>query len=283
MFGSNQDQNVGSGGTAIQATGNVNYGMSFTEVAELCQLLHDKNFPILRAEAKAVAEERVRQFAEGLGKQIANAAYKIDVSQFKDPDVQACLNDAVISAARRGQASNPEMLCKLIVERLSNKTDTFKDIVIAESLQIVPKLTEQHINILCIVHVVQSVYFKGLASLSELELFANDIKPIFQSNLDLSETQKRHMQYTGACTYNSSQVINPYENLFNGYKTIGYKNLDAFTSAFKSEAPIYDEMIKNYGAHYLFNLSLTSVGQAIALARLNTYIRQEFDFNIWIH
>lgn len=283
MFKPNQDQNVGSGATAIQATGNVTYGLNFTEVGELCQLLHDKNFPILRAEAKAVADECVRQFAEGLGQQIVDAARIIDANKFKDPDVQACLNDAVISVARRGQASNPEMLCKLIIERISKTTNTFKDIVIAESLQIVPKLTEQHINTLCIVHTVQSVYFQHLASLSELEIFAQDIMPIFKSDLDISETQKRHMQYTGACTYNPSQLINPYEALYSVYKTIGYESIETFTSALNSEAPIYAEMIKIYGAHKLFNISLTSVGQAIALAKLSTHMRQELDFTIWIH
>lgn len=280
MFGSKQDQKVENGSIAIQATGNVSYGLTSSEVIELCQLVHDKNFPILRAEAQNIANERVREFAEQLGQQIIDTA-KIDTEKFKDPDVQACLYDAVSSAARRGADSNPETLQSLIIERVSNQTNTFKDIVISESILVVPKLTPQHISTLCLIHIVQSMYFNSIVSLSELEFIAIDMKPAIKHIADLTETHKRHMQYAGVCLYTPSQIIDPYAQMYNSYKSIGYTSLEAFRAALIIEAPTFSDMVKTYGAKSLFNMKLTSVGQAIALVTLSKHM-QNIDLSIWL-
>lgn len=280
MLGPKQDQNVGSGAIAVQATGNVSVGMSFTEVRDLCQLFLENNFPALRAEAKAVAEEHVRQFSATLEQRIINDAAKIDPAKFRDPDVQACLNDAVLAAARRGDAANPEVLCTLVTARISTEGSPFKDIVLSEAVLVVPKLTAQHISLLSLTFFVQLVNFSSLTRLADLEATSQLVKPLVESCVGLSLAQKQHVQYAGACSYINLGDLDPYEMLWKNYARLGHADLESFKVEMHAEAPFFVEIVDLYAQSELWSITLTSVGQAIALASLSS--RLPLDFSIWL-
>ncbi|MBK5541483.1 hypothetical protein JFV28_20560 [Pseudomonas sp. TH05] len=280
MLGGKQDQTVGNGAIAVQATGNVSVGMSFTEVRELCQLFLENNFPSLRAEAKAVAEDHVRQFSAKLEQRIIDAATQIDPTKFRDPDVQACLNDAVIAAARRGEAANPDVLCTLVTERISAQNNHFKDIVLSEAVLVVPKLTAQHISLLCLTFFIQSVTFTKITCLADLDVGAQRVKSLVESCEGLSLSQKLHVQYTGACSYLNISTGDLYEEIWKNFKRFGHIDKNSFEIELRAGAPIYTEIIELYRQNQLWCITLTSVGQAIALASLST--RLDVDFSIWL-
>ena len=280
MFGEKQNQTVESGAVAIQATGNVSMGMSFTEVRELCQLFLEHNFPALRAEAKAVAEEYVQQFSAKLEKRIIDAATHIDPLKFREPDVQACLNDAVLASARRGDAANPDVLCTLVTERISAKASPFKDIVLSEAVLVVPKLTAQHISLLCLTFYVQSISVIGATRLADLDVSAQAVKPLVASCAGLSLAQKQHVQYAGACSYLNISMTDPYESARNIYKQFEYADVETFKTALRAEAPIYFEILELYTQNQIWCITLTSVGQAIAMASISSCL--PLDFSIWL-
>lgn len=282
MFGEKQAQTVGSGAVAIQATGNVSMGMSFTEVRELCQLFLENNFPALRAEAKAAAEERVQDFSAKLEKRIVDAVAQIDPAKFRDPDVQACLNDAVLSAARRGEAANPDVLCTLVAERISAKSSPFKDIVLSEAVQVVPKLTAEQISLLCLTFFVQSMSFNGIPHLAVLESPGLQVKTLVERCRGISHSQKQHVQYAGACSVLNIVSHDPFEMVWNSYKRFGHADLESFKTDLRKTAPTFVEIIELYAETKLWGVTLTSVGQAIALASLSSKL-PELDFSVWLH
>ncbi len=111
MLGDTQEQAVEGGSTAIQAAGDVHYhGLSIAEVRDYCTLLWRDNFPRLREEACLAAEQHVKDFASRLEARLVNDTPLISVDKFRDPDVQAAINDAVQASARNGQKANPEIL-----------------------------------------------------------------------------------------------------------------------------------------------------------------------------
>lgn len=282
MFGKSQDQKVGSGAVAVQAGGDVNIGMTFTEVRELCQLFLQSNFPALRAEAKATADERVQEFTLKLEQRIADAATKINPTKFSDPDVQACLNDAVISAARRGDAANPEVLCNLVAERISLTSSPFKDIVLSEAVQVVSKLTAVQISLLSLTFFIQSMTFNNVPNLFFLDAVGLQAKTIVESSKGLSDAQKQHMQYAGACSILNMVTHNPYELIWGQYKNFGHTNIEEFKTDLRKEAPTFFEIVELYAENNLWCITLTSVGQAIALASLSSKFKS-LDFSIWLN
>ncbi|MGR3087174.1 LPO_1073/Vpar_1526 family protein [Vibrio vulnificus] len=172
MLGDKQQQKVDSNSTAIQAGGNVsvtqNYGMSVSEVRELCLLFLRDNFPALRDEAIKSAEENVQKFAAELEQKIVDKSDDIVLEKFSDPDVQAAINDAVQASARKGQKANPSVLVDLITERVSGVSNDFKDIVISEAVTVVPKITKSQIAYLSFVHYMTHV--GGLCFLIRFQL-----------------------------------------------------------------------------------------------------------------
>ena len=144
------NQTVSKSENVIQVAGNIEVrnGLAVHEVRELAQLFMRENFPALRAEAIAAAEQNVRGFVETFEKGLTKKLGQIDPEKFKDPDIQASLNDAVIEAAKKGARGNTEILCDLIIERASVKTDDYVSLVAAEAIRVVPRLTPHQIGFL---------------------------------------------------------------------------------------------------------------------------------------
>ncbi|MFT6732513.1 MAG: hypothetical protein ACJAS9_000694 [Polaribacter sp.] len=209
MLGKNQDQHVAENSTAIQATGNVvvNNGLSVTEVKDLCLLFLRDNFPALREEALREAEVNVRAFAQELEDKIAQNSQFITLDKFKDPDVQAAINDAVQASARRGKKANTNVLVDLITQRASVSDNDFKDIVLSETFLVVPKLTKEQISYLFFIHYMTHCGMNGLQHISQLEhnsrLALNAVSPGF----GLSDSQKRHIQFAVTCSIASMMHI----------------------------------------------------------------------------
>lgn len=283
MLGDKQQQTTESGSTAIQAGRDVNItGLSVSEVRELCSLYLRDNFPQLQAEARRAAEEQVRVFAAGLEARLAQDAASIAFEKFCDPDVQASINDAVQASARRGQAAHPEILSSLISERVTKKSSEYKDIVISEAIHVVPRLTGKQIALLAFVHSVRSMVYRGLTDIRGLEQIGRNGLLFSSPAFGLSESQKRHLEYAGAASVIDIYGGDIFEMQQGEYKHLGFKDGTALKTAIAANAPSYLRLLEQFATDNLFSVSLTSVGQAIALSHISTFIGP-IDYGIWLN
>lgn len=283
MLGDKQDQTVDGGSTAIQAGGDVHYhGLSVVEVRELCTLFLRNNFPQLREEARQTAEQYVRDFASQLESRLVNDAASIVLDKFREPDVQAAINDAVQASARKGAAANPALLSTLIAERVSKQSSDYKDVVISEAVNVIPKLTPPQIALISFVHFVKSITINGLPNVAALEPFGQIALRFSSLGFDLSDSQKHHIQYTGACSINSILGGDIYDALrTSAYSYLGFADAPAFKSAIASQAPSFAALLNQFDKEQLFSCNLTSVGQAIAIANISNYLGK-LDYSIWL-
>ena len=289
MKSEKQEQKVGSDSTAIQAGGDVtitqNKGLSVAEVKELCLLFLRENFPILREEARKEAKSNVQKFAVSLESKIIERSEDILFEKFADPDVQAAINDAVQANARKGEKSNPSILVDLIIERTSSTTDDFRDIVLSEAITVVSKLTKPQISYLSFIQYMRNMRVKDLNHISLLEPRSKAILLAVSESFNLSNSQKQYIQYTGACSILSvvGVGVNIYDVWMNRhYKYMKYTDIEKFKSDLTSLSPssktlldVFDEDNKNSV------ITLTSVGQAIAIANLSTIVGK-IDYSIWL-
>ena len=282
-----QEQKVGSESTAIQAGGNVtiiqNNGLSAAEVKELCLRLWRENFPVLREEAAKVAESNVQKFAASLESKIIEKSGEIVLEKFADPDVQAAINDAVKASARRGEKSNPSVLVDLITERASSSTNDFKDIVISEAITVVPKITKPQISYLSFIHYMTNMSIQGLKHISQLEQYSISALPAVSAGFNLSDSQKKHIEYAGACSIAHMMTVDIYPGWMDKlYKYMGYTDLEKFKSDLATFSPsskiLLDTFDKN---NKRGEVTLTSVGQAIAIANLSTTMGK-LDYSMWL-
>ncbi|HIF6174184.1 TPA: LPO_1073/Vpar_1526 family protein [Vibrio parahaemolyticus] len=287
MLGNKQQQKVDSNSTAIQAGGNVsvtqNYGMSVSEVRELCLLFLRDNFPALRDEAIKSAEENVQKFAAELEQKIVDKSGDIVLEKFSDPDVQAAINDAVQASARKGQKANPSVLVDLITERVSGVSNDFKDIVISEAVTVVPKITKSQIAYLSFVHYMTHVGVQGLSHVSQMEPFSRQALAAVSAGFELSEPQKRHLEYAGSCSIAKMMSIDIYGGWMTQlYKYMGYTDINVFKSDIAKFSPTTKLLLDTFDRGSKDGqVTLTSVGQAIAIANLTTTLGK-LDYSIWL-
>lgn len=285
MLGKNQDQNVAKNSTAIQATGDVtvNNGLSVAEVKELCLLFLRDNFPALREEALREAEVNVRAFAQELENKIAQNAQFIPLDNFKDPDVQAAINDAVQASARRGKKANTNVLVDLITERASVSDNDFKDIVLSEAVLVVPKLTKEQISYLSFIHYMIHCGRTGVQHISQLEHSSMMALNAVSAGFNLSDSQKRHIQFAGTCSIASMMHVDIYDGWINSlYKGLGYTDKEKFKSDVAQFSPSTKRLLEEFDKDSKGGqVNLTSVGQAIAIANLSKSIGR-LDYSIWI-
>jgi len=284
MLSGNQKQIAGENALAVQAGRDIYVGMSFSEVKELVHLFLRDNFPKLREEAKVVAEERVQTLLSTFERRLAQVVDRIDATRFREPDVQAAINDAVVASARRGADANPDVLCALIAERVAVDPSKFKDMVVSEAVQVVPRLTAVQIKLLVSHPVVRHFQtsknshifagYEGLAHATDdfLDASINDISPV----------QISHIRYTGALEVSGGAfAFDIFEHLHGQNSHLGIKETKDFKGVLGMRSPKFVILIERHNNLRLGNYGLTSVGRAIALASL-TAVFPNLDYNEWL-
>lgn len=283
MLGPRQQQTSEGGSTALQAARDINfYGLSVADVRELCILFLRENFPQLKEEATRAAEEHVRAFATTLENRLATDAAAIVMEKFTEPDVQAAINDAVQASARKGDKANPHLLSVLISERVAKNTNDFKDMVLSEAVQVVPRLTGQQIALLSFIHFVRGMRFQRLPSIAALEPYALTALRFTPPGFGLSESQKQHLQYAGVASVNNILGGDIFDAVSQEYKEFGVAGAAAFKEELTAKAPSYLRLLEQFTADNLFAVNLTSVGQAIALANISTHFGR-LDYTVWLN
>lgn len=283
MLGDKQEQSADAGSTAIQAGRDVHYhGLSVTEVRELCALFLRNNFPELREEARRTAEEHVKSFANTLEQKLVNDAASIVLEKFREPDVQAAINDAVQASARKGAAANPVILSTLISERVAKSTNDYKDIVLSEAVQVVPRLTGHQVALISFVHFVKSIIIQGLPNVAVLEGYGQVALRFSSPGFGLTESQKQHIQYAGAASVNNllgGDIYDAYAKQVYAY--LGFMDGASFKTALVAQAPSFAKLLDQFSSDNLWSVQLTSVGQAIAIANISNFLGK-LDYTIWL-
>lgn len=285
MINDNQKQSVSANAVAVQAGGDVNFGMSYSEVRDLVNLSLRDNFPKLREEAMQIADGHIQLLLTAFETRLGKVADRIDANRFREPDVQAAINDAVMASARRGKEANMDILCALIAERVSVTPSHFKDMVLSEAIQVVPRLTAEQIKLLVLILIIR--HFEPLKSEHTLVLYENIghlVTPLLDSSIDkLSHVQISHIRYTGALEISGStfafdifEHLNRSNSHFNIGKTADFKDL------LKRSSPEFFSLIERFNEQRLGLFSLTSVGRAIALGHLSTVV-PGLNYSEWLH
>lgn len=264
-----------------RARGEDFYGLAASDVGEFCILFLRDNFPQLGQEARRLAHEQVLTFSMMLEQRLIQDAEGIDLEKFRLADVQAALNDAVQACARRGAGAHPQILSALISERVARQTSEFKDLVLSETVLAAPRLTGQQIALLSFLHIMTAMSFQGLRGVEGLEVMGQTVLRVAGPGFGLSESQKQHLQYAGAAIVTKGAGGDIYESQSQLYKYLGIVGRQAFREALERGAPTYLRLLQEFTGENLFQITLTSVGQAIALANLTNHMAK-LDYGIWL-
>lgn len=274
MMGDKQVQSVGNHSSAHQANRDINIhqGLQFAEVTELFAILMESNFPKMVEAVRQKVEKNVFQFARELQKTAEQRYTNINKENWVDPDVHAMLISALNASGRKGEDAHPSLLSELILSRVSNSETSFRNIVMNEAVEIIPKLTKEQIEFLSLYYLVMNV-------LLETSSDADDWEPICEIGIKelghsfaLPYVERQHLMYTGATTSHGGGFgVDLFVYLEHAIKDTTLK-VKATRAAINDRSEFTSKLLKKFDGSGLPNIGLTAVGQVIAIANLMRYL-----------
>jgi hypothetical protein len=198
----NLKQEGADGSTNIQAgSGSVtiNQGLSYSDVKEIAKDVFKANFLELSEKAAATATVRASQLVEKFLNELEKRSTEA-VNNMENPAMQHALYTAQKEYAISGEEELGNLLVDILVDRASITERNLRQIVLDESLQIVPKITNSQLDSLSIVFLLRYSHNEGVINSRLLDgYFQNFLSP-FVNGLSKEPSLSQHLQYCGCAS-----------------------------------------------------------------------------------
>lgn len=217
-----QIQRAGNQSINVQAD-TVNVGISYDDARQIAQDLFDANCHRLAGVAKETAKTRANEFVDLYMETLAEKNPE-GIETASDPDMQYVLFEAEKEYARSGDRDLADILVDILVDRSREQGRSLRQIVLNESIHVVPKLTSDQIDILSLVLLVRYTRSTVLTDHDSFRQYLGDLFMPFFSRVELSNSSFQHLEYAGCGTVRVTAMMlegyfcEAYPGLFaNGY------------------------------------------------------------------
>ncbi|MQR86397.1 hypothetical protein GFV16_10780 [Bacillus megaterium] len=262
---------------------NVHYhGLTYSDAKEIAQDVFEKNFRELSTEAGEIAKQRANEVLDEIMIKLEKIEEKA-LESFKDPDVQYQIFNVQKEYARNGDKNLAEMLTDLLVERVKESDRNLKQILLNESISVLPKLTSAQVNILTWIFLLRRVKNTQVESLGHLQnYFQQFYNPV---PLESAETQLTanylHLQYAGCGSVSLGEIS--LEKIFcEGYPHLFPTEVEVIP-AISQLSPKVAAIAHLWNNTSMKSFELTSVGITIAHSNLCRLTNSNLDLSIWLN
>lgn len=250
----------------IQVSGNLVNGLSQTDCERLFNLLFSENFPKLDAIARETAERSVSEFVEKTFKKLEEKLDCIDTSRLAEPDVQSTYNTAIQAVAKKGRKIDIDLLGDLLQLRLEKNTSNYIENCVESAVEIVPKLTNEMLVLLPVLHFIQAIEFrKPYFSFVIDNTYGIVFDKYMTQCLNISVPMLKTMGAIGVGNYINMVGSNTFAAFCNKYQL-------ADAERAKSDFPKMYKALQIYDQKNFHQLTLTAPGQIIAIKLLHKII-----------
>jgi hypothetical protein len=203
---SKQEQRSGDHSTNIQAGELViHQGLSYSEVREVALDVFRANFYELAGRAQDIARTRAEEITEDFLKRLQQENPK-GFSKAEDPDFQHALFTVQKEYARTGDKDLGDLLVDLLVDRSKQDQRDILQIVLNESLNTAPKLTDAQLAVLAIIFLFKYTQNQGIGNHQMLgEYFDRNVLP-FTTKLVKNDSCYQHLEFTGCGSIQISEI-----------------------------------------------------------------------------
>ncbi|HUZ48981.1 MAG TPA: LPO_1073/Vpar_1526 family protein [Candidatus Dormibacteraeota bacterium] len=260
-----QELRSGAGSVNIQSSGDVNFGVSYTEARMIALDVFRANFLQMRDMAREIAESRAQQILDSFLEKLRTE--KIDPSiTVSDPDMQYAIFDAQKGFARSGEPELGLLLSDLLLRRSKEPQRTTLQLVLNESLQVAPKLNVHQLDLLSLSWVMRCTKFKFSSKEAIFDSYAQWMEP-FSHDLRAEDSSYSHMQYAGCGAIEMGEItilrilVGEYPELFQTHQ-MDPKIIETFMQ----HSPTLRRVAEYWASSQAKSFTLTSVGMALANA-----------------
>jgi hypothetical protein len=216
---------VTGGSTAIQAGGNVYVGPSVSEVRDLALDVFRANLIELKGLAVETARLRAEEITDLFLKRLQEEN-PTGLSQAQEPAFQDALFTAQKEHAKAADADLCALLVGLLVDRTKHPKRDFLQIVLTESLNTAPKLTNAQIATLSVIFALTEVRSTSGNVDGVIAYLATHVQP-FVSEMSLSSASFAHLSATSCGTerpFTQGNVVGLLRDVYAGIFNKGFSD-----------------------------------------------------------
>lgn len=200
MFGrKNLKQEGGADSTNLQGQNVViNNGINYNDAKEIALDVFKANFLELSQSAALIAKKRAEELIDEFLKRLIEKD-PTKINKIQDPDIQYAIFTAQKEYAKSGEKNLEEMLIDILIRRVEEDSQSLKKIVLNESLEILPKLTDEQLDILTIVFLIHETQNNNITDQLSFKTYLETYFLPFVEQLTKNNSVYKHLEYTGCC------------------------------------------------------------------------------------
>lgn len=208
------EQESGDNSKNIQVAGNITIGISASESRQIAIDVFNANFYEFSEKAAKKALERAEEITDDFIEKFYTKTPHLE-PKLQEPSVQSTMYNAQKEFAKTGDTNLKEQLIDLLIQRIDSEERSLKQIVLDEAISIIPKLTQDQINILSLVFSAVYCNHQDIVNLPSLINHINNRLIKFYPIGKTSYSFFTHLQFTGCCTMLSGgSSYKPFDEIF---------------------------------------------------------------------
>lgn len=233
MLNKSQAQTVDAGATAIQANGDVaitNIGLTYENARAVALDVFQANFYQLSSMAVETAKARAQEITEDFLSKLASEN-PAGLSQSNDPDFQYVLFSAQREYARCGDKELEDLLVDLLVDRTKQEQRGMLQIVLNESLNTAPKLTEEQLASLALIFLFKYTQNLQVGNHDQFGSYLDKHAEPFIAKAAKGRASYQHLEFAGcgSCSLAMSALENILGQVYQGLFLTGFDANEVIT------------------------------------------------------
>ena len=197
----------------------INQGITYQDAKNIAIDVFKSNYLELSAKAADTARKRAEELVDDFLTEVKERN-PASLNSMEDPGMQYAIFTAQKEYAKTGDKDLSDMLVDILVDRAAQQERNLKQIVLDESLSIVPKLTLSQLDTLTIIFILKYSRNHNVGNLVQLKKYLEDYIAPFTQLLSKENSLYQHLEFAGcgSISLGSSQIestlLMTYKGLF---------------------------------------------------------------------
>lgn len=197
----------------------INQGITYQDAKNIALDVFKSNYLELSTKAAETAKQRAEELVDDFLTEVQKRSPE-SISSMENPGMQYAIFTAQKEYAKTGDKDLSDMLVDILVDRAAQQERNLKQIVLDESLSIVPKLTLSQLDTLTIIFILKYSRNHNVGNLLLLKKYLDDYIAPFTQLLSKENSLYQHLEFAGcgSISIGSAQIesilLTTYKGLF---------------------------------------------------------------------
>jgi len=196
----------------------INQGITYQDAKNIAADVFKSNYLELSVKAADTARQRAEELIDDFLAEVKERNPEA-INTMESPGMQYAIFTAQKEYAKTGDKDLADMLVDILVDRAAQEERNLKQIVLDESLSIVPKLTLSQLDTLTIIFILKYSKNQQVGSIPLLKKYFEEYISPFTSLLSKEDSLYQHLEFAG-CASISMGSIKIEDRILKTYKGI---------------------------------------------------------------